>query len=84
MGAIEAPDSVAARHVLQLLLDRVADFGMHTRQTSGSERRKFIEWRVDSAGAEGALRAFYGEKPPVPELSLAQVEEQQLNRHVTV
>lgn len=87
--AIEAPDPVAARDVLQLLLDRVADFDMHTRQSSAGERRKFIEGRVDSAGqdlrsAEGALRAFYERNRQWQSSPQLRFEEQQLNRQVTV
>src|SRR2546430_3113326 len=66
---VEAPQAVAARDVLQLLLDRLADFNLHTRQTTAGERRKFIEGRVTSCeqqlrAAEASLRSFYERNRP--------------------
>src|SRR6266849_3523568 len=43
---VEAPSAVAARDVLQIMLDRLADFNVHTRQSIAGERRKFVEGRV--------------------------------------
>jgi uncharacterized protein involved in exopolysaccharide biosynthesis len=86
---VEAPEAVAARDILQLLLDRLADFDLHTRQSSAGERRKFIEGRVDSAGlqlrgAEQALRAFYEGNRQWQTSPQLRFEEQELNRQVAV
>ena len=86
---IEAPRAAAARDVLQLLLDRLADFNIHTRQTTAGERRKFIEGRVASSerqlqSAEEALRAFYEKNRQWQSSPQLRFEEQRLNRQVAV
>ncbi|HUL02180.1 MAG TPA: Wzz/FepE/Etk N-terminal domain-containing protein [Gemmatimonadales bacterium] len=86
---VEAPSAVAARDVLQLLLDRLADFNVHTRQSTAGERRKFIEGRTASAeqdlhGAEQALRAFYERNRQWQSSPQLRLEEQELNRQVTI
>jgi uncharacterized protein involved in exopolysaccharide biosynthesis len=87
--ALEAPSPVAARAVLQLLLDRLADFNVHTRQSTAGERRKFIEERTASAeqdlhGAEQTLRAFYERNRQWQSSPQLRLEEQELNRQVTI
>ena len=86
---MEAPYAAAARDVLQLLLDRLADFNLHTRQTSAGERRKFIEGRVATSEeqlrtAEEALRSFYERNRQWQSSPQLRYEEQQLNRQVAV
>lgn len=86
---LEAPGAVAARDVLQLLLDRLADFDLHTRQSSARERRRFIEGRADSAGqqlraAEEALQGFYERNRQWQSSPQLKFEEQELNRQVGV
>lgn len=86
---LEAPGAIAARDVLQLLLDRLADFDLHTRQSSARERRRFIEGRADSAeqqlrGAEEALRGFYERNRQWQSSPQLKFEEQELNRQVGV
>ena len=86
---VEAPRAVAARDVLQLLLDRLADFNIHTRQTTAGERRKFIEGRVATSEqelqiAEEALRTFYERNRQWQSSPQLRFDEQRLNRQVTV
>ena len=86
---VEAPYPVAARDVLQLLLDRLADFNVHTRQSTAGERRKFIEGRVATAEqqlrtAEEALRAFYERNRQWQTSPQLRFQEQELNRQVAV
>jgi len=86
---VEAPSPVAARDVLQLLLDDLADFNVHTRQSTAGERRKFIEGRVATAeqqlrSAEEALRAFYERNRQWQSSPQLRFEEQRLNRQVAV
>jgi len=86
---VEGPQPVAARDVLQLLLDRLADFNIHTRQSTAGERRKFIESRVTTAeqelrSAEEALRIFYERNRQFQSSPQLRFEEQRLNRQVTV
>jgi uncharacterized protein involved in exopolysaccharide biosynthesis len=86
---LEAPYAVAARDVLQLLLDRLADFNVHTRQSTAGERRKFIEGRVATTeqqlrAAEESLRAFYERNRQWQSSPQLRFEEQQLNRQVAV
>ncbi len=86
---LEAPNAVAARNVLQLLLDRLANFNVHTRQSTAGERRKFIEGRVASSelelrSAEEALRAFYERNRQWQTSPQLRFEEQRLIRQVTV
>src|SRR5207249_754735 len=86
---VEAPYAVAARDVLQLLLNRLADFNLHTRQTTAGERRKFIEGRVATSEgqlrtAEEALRTFYERNRQWQSSPQLRYEEQQLNRQVAV
>ena len=86
---VEAPYAVAARDVLQLLLDRLADFNLHTRQSTAGERRKFIEGRVAKSEeelrtAEEALRSFYERNRQWQSSPQLRYEEQQLNRQVAV
>jgi len=87
--AVEAPSPVAAQDVLQLLLDRLADFNLHTRQSTAGERRKFIEGRVATSeqqlrGAEDALRTFYQRNRQLQSSPQLRFEEQQLTRQVAV
>jgi uncharacterized protein involved in exopolysaccharide biosynthesis len=87
--SVEAPSAVAARDVLQLLLDRLNDFNLHTRQSTAGERRKFVEGRVTSSeqhlrAAEEALRAFYERNRQWQSSPQLRFEEQQLNRQVAV
>jgi uncharacterized protein involved in exopolysaccharide biosynthesis len=87
--SVEAPNPIAARDVLQLLLDRLADFNVHTRQSTAGERRKFIEGRVAAAEqdlrtAEEALRAFYERNRQWQSSPQLRFQEQELNRQVTV
>jgi uncharacterized protein involved in exopolysaccharide biosynthesis len=86
---VEAPQPAAARDVLQLLLDRLADFNIHTRQSTAGERRKFIEDRVAAAeenlrAAEGLLRSFYERNRQFQSSPQLRFEEQRLNRQVAV
>jgi uncharacterized protein involved in exopolysaccharide biosynthesis len=86
---VEAPNPVAARDVLQLLFDRLADFNLHTRQSTAGERRKFIEGRVSTSEdqlrvAEEALRSFYERNRQWQTSPQLRYEEQQLNRQVAV
>ena len=85
----EAPHPVAARDVLQLLIDRLADFNVHTRQSAAGERRKFIEGRVATSEqqlrtAEDALRTFYERNRQWESSPQLKFEEQRLTRQVTV
>jgi len=87
--SVEAPHAVAARDVLQLLLDRLADFNVHTRQSTAGERRKFIEGRVATSeqqlrAAEESLRTFYERNGQWQNSPRLRFEEQQLNRQVAV
>jgi uncharacterized protein involved in exopolysaccharide biosynthesis len=87
--AVEAPSPIGARDVLQVLLDHLADFDLHTRQSSAGERRAFIEGRVASAQqelqkAEGELRTFYEGNRQWQTSPSLRFEEQRLNRQVTV
>ncbi len=86
---VEAPYPSAARDLLQLLLDRLFDFNVQTRQSSAGERRKFIEGRVSFAEeqlrtAEEALRAFYDRNRQWQASLQLRFEEQRLNRQVAV
>jgi uncharacterized protein involved in exopolysaccharide biosynthesis len=86
---VEAPYPIAARDVLQLLLDRLSDFNVHTRQSTAGERRKFIEGRVTSAeeqlrAAEEGLRAFYERNRQWQSSPQLRFEEQRLTRQVAV
>jgi uncharacterized protein involved in exopolysaccharide biosynthesis len=86
---LEAPDPLAARDVLQLLLDRLAVFNLDTRQSSAAERRRFIEGRVTNAEqhlrtAEEALRTFYERNRQWQSSPKLRFEEQRLNRQVNV
>jgi len=86
---VEAPSPVAARDVLQLLLDRLADFNVHTRQSTAGERRKFIEGRVTTSEqqlrtAEEALRAFYDRNRQWQRSAQLRFDEQRLTRQVAV
>lgn len=86
---VEAPHPVAARDVLQLLLDRLADFNVHTRQSTAGERRKFIEGRVTASEqqlrtAEESLRSFYERNHQWQTSPQLRFEEQRLNRQVAV
>lgn len=86
---VEAPSPVAARDVLQLLLDRLADFNVHTRQSTAGERRKFIEGRVATSEqqlrtTEDALRDFYEGNRQWQSSPQLRFEEQRLTRQVTV
>ena len=73
----------------QRLLDRLADFNVHTRQSTAGERRRFIEGRVATAEqelrtGEGALRTFYERNRQWQSSPQLRFEEQRLNRQVTV
>jgi len=86
---VEAPEPVAARDIVQALLDRLGDFNVHTRQSSAGERRKFIEARVSTAeqelrDAENALRTFYDRNRQWQSSPQLRFEEQRLTRQVTV
>jgi len=86
---VEGPSPTAARDVLQLLLDRLADFNVHTRQSAAGERRKFIEGRTASAedelrSAEQALRGFYERNRQWQSSPQLRLEEQELNRQVAI
>jgi uncharacterized protein involved in exopolysaccharide biosynthesis len=86
---VEAPHPVAARDVLQLLLDHLADFNVHTRQSTAGERRKFIEGRVTASEqqlrtAEDSLRSFYERNHQWQSSPQLRFEEQRLNRQVAV
>src|SRR5437588_595847 len=86
---VEAPSPVAARDVLQLLLDDLADFNVHTRQSTAGERRKFIEGRVATSEeqlrtAEESLRAFYERNRQWQSSPQLRFEEQRLTRQVAV
>ncbi len=88
-ATVEAPYPIAARDVLQLLLDRLADFNVHTRQSTAGERRKFIEGRVTTSeqqlqAAEQALRTFYERNRQWQSSPQLRFEEQRLNRQVAV
>jgi uncharacterized protein involved in exopolysaccharide biosynthesis len=85
----EAPNPVASRDVLQLLLDRLADFNVHTRQSAAGERRKFVEGRVATSeeqlrAAEEALRTFYERNRQWQSSPQLRFEEQRLSRQVAV
>ncbi len=87
--AVEAPSPVAARDVLDLLITRLADFNVHSRQSTAGERRKFVEGRVATSeqelrGAEDALRTFYDRNRQLQSSPKLRFEEQQLTRQVTV
>src|SRR5205814_8939044 len=82
---VEAPSAVAARDVLQLLLDRLSDFNVHTRQSTAGERRRFIEGRVATAEqelrtAEETLRTFYERNRQWQSSPQLHFEEQRLHR----
>ena len=86
---VEGPDPIAARDVLQLLLDNLAEFNVTTRQSTAGERRRFIEGRVASAEAElkaveEALRAFYERNRQWQASPQLRFEEQRLTRQVAV
>jgi uncharacterized protein involved in exopolysaccharide biosynthesis len=86
---VEAPYAVAARDVLVILLDRLADFNVHTRQSVAGERRKFVEGRVATAeqdlhNAEDALRVFYERNRQWQTSPQLRSEEQRLTRQVAV
>jgi uncharacterized protein involved in exopolysaccharide biosynthesis len=87
--SVDAPHPVAARDVLQLLLDRLSEFNVGTRQSSAGERRKFIEGRVATAEqelrtAEERLRSFYERNRQWQASPQLRFEEQRLTRQVTV
>jgi uncharacterized protein involved in exopolysaccharide biosynthesis len=86
---VEARWPVAARDVAQLLLERLTDFNVNTRQSTARERRQFIEGRVGATehelrAAEGALRTFYERNRQWRSSPQLQFEEQRLNRQVAV
>jgi uncharacterized protein involved in exopolysaccharide biosynthesis len=86
---VEAPYAPAARDVLQVLLNQVADFNLHTRQSTAGSRRQFIEGRVADSekqlkGAEQSLRAFYDRNRQWQASPQLRFEEQALNRQVAV
>lgn len=86
---VEAPSPVAARDVLQLLIDRLADFNLNTRQSTAGERRRFIEGRVASSEqelrtTEDALRSFYERNRQLQSSPQLRFEEQRLTRQVAV
>lgn len=86
---VEGPSATAARDVANLLLARLADFNLNTRQSTAGERRRFIESRVTATeqelrAAEEALRAFYDRNRQWETSPHLRFEEQRLNRQVSV
>ncbi len=87
--SVEGPSATAARDVALLLLDRLADFNLNTRQSTARERRAFVEGRVAATegelrAAEEGLRAFYERNRQWQSSPGLQFEEQRLRRQVTV
>jgi capsule polysaccharide export protein KpsE/RkpR len=86
---VEAPTPTTARDVAQLVLDRLSDFNLNTRQSTAGERRRFAEGRVAATerelrGAEEALRTFYDRNRQWEDSPQLRFEEQRLNRQVAV
>lgn len=86
---VEGPSPQAARDVAQLVLDRLADFNLNTRQSAAGQRRRFVEGRVTASeqelrSAEEALRAFYDRNRQWQSSPQLRFEEQRLNRQVAV
>src|SRR5205807_6017401 len=81
--------TLSLHDALPIFLNRLADFNLHTRQTSAGEQRKFIEGRVATSEeqlrtAEEALRSFYERNRQWQSSPQLRYEEQQLNRQVAV
>src|SRR5205807_6157169 len=77
--------TLSLHDALPIFLNRLADFNLHTRQTTAGERRKFIEGRVATSEgqlrtAEEALRTFYERNRQWQSSPQLRYEEQQLNR----
>jgi uncharacterized protein involved in exopolysaccharide biosynthesis len=87
--AVDARSATAARDVAQLLLDRLTDFNLNSRQSTARERRAFIEGRVGATerelrAAEEDLRTFYERNRQWEASPQLRFEEQRLSRQVAV
>jgi len=86
---VEAPTPASARGIADLVLARLAEFNLHTRQSTAAEKRRFIEARVTETekelrAAEEALRSFYEQNRLLQASPQLRFEEQRLTRQVSI